>query len=953
MGLSFAARNAAGIPEIEVEISAGIYRPENRNGNPGQKRKAIRHTVSGIRLCPGSQTVPLEIGDLEDGVYLHVRNVPCNDLILVSVMLVNGMEVQENSLRQEVEQVTLFQTRLRIRPAGDTELVARPERRAAISPGDRSANLLYRKSQSFAVGHTCSAIWKERPDDPGRAESIETSWLPEARVPDMDAGGHPVFRGILRDASGAPLLRASAFANAENLLEPLLQIPAAYREWLEQAQEEVSGEYAQIAKEHRDRCEEVCASLEAGARSIALNPVCARAFRLANAAMLKQFQWKNPGAEMIWRPFQLGFILLAAPSTLRPGEPDQGWIASRRIMDLLWFPTGGGKTEAYLGLIALLLFQRRLRNPDNPDAGAGVAAIMRYTLRLLTTQQFMRASALIFACESLRRQNESLLGKTPFSIGLWVGENATPNKIREARQALAGNAAYPTPAQLVNCPACGSELEWEEKPKSIEARCANASCELAGFDPLPVWTVDEFVYRRRPSLLIGTVDKFAQIVRKEEVKGLFGLETGSPPDLIIQDELHLLTGPLGSIAGLYETMVDGLFASDGIPPKIIGSTATIRNAAAQIRSLYDREARQFPPSYLDAGDSGFAVEDAASVGRTYCGVTAAGRSMKTALEKVSASLLQSVGALAAKAPAAAALDSWWTLVGYFNSLRELGGALVLMQDETRKSAQILARLRGEPERQILEVNELTSRLSQTEVRDMLGLMATPMTAPGALDVVLASNMLSVGVDVARLGMMVVNGQPKSMSEYIQATSRVGRGATPGLVVTLHSHSRARDRSHYESFFTFHRSLYRDVEPASVTPFAPRARDRALHAVLAGLLRHLDPSLLEKPAIRKANPELLEKVRAFILERAARIDAQDALSGQELDRLLHEWRQRAPEYYWLQAGNSSALMHSAEDAAARAAAGRKPGQGWPTLNSMRAVEPGVAFRLKLRKKGAAS
>ena len=461
----------------------------------------------------------------------------------------------------------------------------------------------------------------------------------------------------------------------------------------------------------------------AGATRIAEDALMSRAFRLANLAMDVQHGWdpkKREHGPLEWRPFQLGFILLAAASVVDRQHPE------RRFMDLLWFPTGGGKTEAYFALIAFLAFFRRLSAGEDPDQGDGVAAIMRYTLRLLTTQQFVRAAAVLLACEAIRRGripeagvSSSELGSAPFSIGLWVGGEAVPNRVIDAAAALGGAPDQPTPKQLVHCPACREQLTWEhdELAGAIHVRCANEECLL--FDPeapLPIWTVDEDVYRKRPTLLIGTIDKYAQIVRRKQVNSLFGLDIGQPPDLILQDELHLISGPLGTVAGLYEAAIDRMFSSGGARPKIIGSTATIRRASEQVTSLFERETAQFPPPCIDADDSAFAVVDTGAPGRRYTGVTTTGRSAKFTLQAVAASLLQSASDGAADDRAR---DHYWTLVSYFNSLRELGGALVLMQDDVNDSLSLLAQRRGEAERQPEFIEELTSRRTQAEVRDML------------------------------------------------------------------------------------------------------------------------------------------------------------------------------------------------------------------------------------------
>lgn len=961
-GLSFATAFEGDAPMLNIAVSFGMYSPEpvkvGAKDSISWRRKQQTAHIPGVVITDLTAKIPLGISGVPDDVYLYVRKIIHGSGALVSVILVNAIQLESQAGREDIEKNTLFQVEVIVTPAGGTELVARPSRRPNIDEDDRSTGLLYRSKLEFATGHTCSARWEVSENNPNTATMVGTAWLPKSMVLDTEPAGHKVFQELLHDEKGLPVLSASWLSQAPDieLAKGLALLPSAYGKWLDMQEKKVTlselgAEYLNTAKDNMRACRKVQARMLAGAEKIGKTPVIAEAFRFANQAMLQQYRWKKGDmqAEMNWRPFQLGFILLATVSTLLDPTPDESAIKERDIMDLLWFPTGGGKTEAYLGLVAMLLFHRRLKFESSPDDGAGVAAIMRYTLRLLTTQQFMRASALVFACEEIRRAHKDRLGTIPFSIGLWIGGGATPNKTDEAKQALDGDKSLPSPAQLSQCPACRQRLTWVAKgtPLEVHAKCTNKACTLAVLDHLPIWTVDEDIYRKCPSLLIGTVDKFAQLVRQEATNSLFGASKACPPDLIVQDELHLISGPLGSLTGLYEALVDKLFSQNGLRPKIIGSTATIRKASEQVRALYNRKTEQFPPACIDAGDSGFAIEKPNSSGRVYCGVTTAGRSAKFTIQAVSASLLQSTYALVQNSAMETnpLLDNWWTLVAYFNSLRELGGALVLMQDDVHDAIDTIAYRRKEKRREPTEVKELTSRLGQDEVRNMLDDLEVKQTDGGALDIVLASSMLSVGVDISRLGLMVVNGQPKGMSEYIQATSRVGRGDIPGLVVSILNNAKSRDRSHYENFSTWHESLYRDVEPASVTPFAPRARDKALHAVVVGLVRHMIPDLLKAPDISRASPQELRDLTDFLVNRAYDIDPEETTVRNEIDAILDKWRTRVVTDYWKSGSSGKSLLQGAEDAATKQAAGQALGDAWPTPNSMRTVEPSVPFRLK--------
>lgn len=969
-GLSFAitADDDAG-PSLNITVSCGTYTAveprdddsgdaDDSEGEQPPRRRRLEwqrtsHHVTLADVSLPETSDPKEL-TLEEhglpGMGLFIKTSNWGSGWLVTVAMVNQQEILEEDRRRDIEEKTFFQTRLEINPGRSTRIRSRPAVPKGGEDGDvRAANLLYRNAAEFAVGHTCSAGWEAEGNSV--AEAVYTAWLPRARVARTSSSGHRVFDKLRKREDGlAPLSTGwLSSASVAPLVEGLSLLPEAYDDWIGEQRARASSlpeEFAEQASDHIAQCEQVAEGMREGIQTLREDHQVLLAFQLANKAMEVQRRWLHPDESAFsWRPFQLGFLLLSLPSLARQDHP------GRKIMDLLWFPTGGGKTEAYLALIAFTLFHRRLRFPENPDNGAGVAVIMRYTLRLLTAQQFQRASALILACENLRRGNElpvnaqqDALGSVPFSIGLWVGSNATPNTVKDAAEVFLQGKPH-SPAQLEDCPACGTRLHWRptDDLSAVEVRCTNASCPLGSSgDLLPVWTVDEDVYRETPSLVIGTIDKFAQIVRRTETGRLFGRQTPHPPpELIIQDELHLITGPLGTMAGAYEIAVDRLCSEGGTRPKIIGSTATIRRAEPQIKALFNRRTRQFPPPGLDASDSAFGVLDTQSPDRLYVGVTTAGRSAKFALQAVSASLLQS-----ASVPAMSQeeRDAYWTLVAYFNSLRELGGALVLMQDDVGASLQEYAERRSEVARDARIVDELTSRVSQIEIRDKLQELTRGADDANAIDVLLASNMISVGVDVPRLGLMVVNGQPKAIAEYIQATSRVGRGGVGGLIVTLYNNAKARDRSHYETFATWHSTLYREVEASSVTPFASRARDRTLHAPLVAMVRHLEAEMRDEPVLSADREQAVRKYAELIVARARDVDADevDAVRAQ-LEELIEMWSNRAPlKDYWNDYRTKTSLLIGAEKAAARRAAGRLPAEAWPTPNSLRNVDPGTPF-----------
>lgn len=972
-GISFAVESISGTPELEISFAAGRYRlecSEEERGSldgadPDEGAEAAKgDELPGAQEDPGPQLLwkrsPVSVEPVrilldrsiqtvalpEANLRLTIRSIGWDSKWLVTVSAVNTCEHGAGDGRAAMEEACMFQTDLSVRCVpGSARFHRRPVTWRAADDDTRSAELIYRNAAEFAVGHTSSATWEV--DEEGEIERVKTAWLVESLVPGMSASGDPAFKACVRDGADPYSASWLAEASGSSLREGLAAFVGCYETWVQSQADRIpalpEGVRAQ-ARLHITRGQRVISRMKGSITALEKSGSAEAAFRLANQAMLMQRRWANPDEDDLkWRPFQLAFLLLSMVSLAERRHPD------REVADLIWFPTGGGKTEAYLGLIAFVLFHRRL---VDGAAGAGVSVIMRYTLRLLTIQQFERAAALISACERLRL-GEGLprgisvdLGITPFSIGLWVGRDSTPNRVQEAVAALRDDSPS-TPRQLTTCPCEKSvRLRWSRyrDPDSIRATCSDPSCCWGSPEtPLPVWTVDEDIYREQPSLVIGTIDKFAQIVRNPDTASLFGLiGDRMPPDLIIQDELHLISGPLGTVAGIYEAAVDELCTREGVRPKIIASTATIREADAQIRALFNRATCLFPPPMIDAENSGFAVIDQAMPGRLYAGVTTAGRSAKYTLQAISASVLQAVSEALESGEQEA--DWYATLVAYFNSLRELGGALVLMQDDVERSLIELAERRAEKTRELSEVAELTSRVSSAEVREILDQLEVPHGKPGTVDVLLASNMISVGVDISRLGAMIVNGQPKGMAEYIQATSRVGRGRVPGLVVSISNDAKTRDRSRYETFRTWHSTLYRDVEATSVTPFSSRSRDRSLHAALVALVRHTVRGMREGPALDARTVTTVEALAKRIVTRAREVDPDEADAVKtELDEIVARWRERAGlTKYWNDRQVNTSLLISAEEAAKRRETGRSAGQAWPTPNSMRNVEPSVQF-----------
>lgn len=915
-----------------------------------------------------SSTKDLAKGALQ--LYYLVRPVE-DGVVTVTVVLRNTQPKPPSGTDKDV--ACWFQVGLSVHTETPA-IVDRSKLRKKVpdDPDLASSELLYRNHMVFGAGHGC-AVEVAPADVNGRfCQRVSTTFVPRQDV-------HRSMAGASESNLSLGFMSSASRAGVVSELELLAQ---EYSSWITASSASASEDVLSgvpehlrtIAGMHMTQATEARNRIQAGINLLATDEAAFKAFQLANEAMHMQRSrqdWVRNGPEgdfelneQSWRPFQIAFILINLPSVTN----DQH--AERDIADLLWFPTGGGKTEAYLGLVAYLLFLRRLRDPSV----RGVAVIMRYTLRLLTIQQFERAAMLICSLESVRLKDEARLGSTPFGIGLWVGSGATPNDIRTAKTNLGKlktnqEVVEGNPKQIEACPWCGTRLTVEDyrtlkNPERMVVSCSNSACDF--FEGLPVHIVDTDVYRERPELIIGTVDKFAGMSWRGEIATLFGRlhPNDLGPDLIIQDELHLISGPLGSTVGLFETAVDlaagGIERQNASPlrkPKVIASTATIRRAAQQIRSVFNRDSRLFPPPGLDPDDSFFANKAPADEfgTRQYVGVLASGTSHATLMVRTYASLLHSADAI--EGASDEDRDPYWTLMGYFNSLRVLGSAYLQVYDDVRARLNLLARREGRDVSRGIQLSELTSRVENHLIPEALKALEKRLgSGLTPEDVVLATNMISVGLDVDRLGLMAVMGQPQSSAEYIQATSRVGR-KYPGLVVTIFNAARTRDRSHYESFNDFHAALYRAVEATSATPFAARSRDRGLHAALVSSLRMLLPDLRGNAgAVRDESPAV-DQVMAWIRDRVALVDSGEAdATMKELERLLNIWRQAALADSDLPYEKSRTAPHALLVDSGKALADpdfvySTSSLPWPTPRSMRDVDAETTLRPAPMRKDA--
>lgn len=983
-----------------------------------------------------------------------VRAKNANGDRLVTLFLINAQEEPDTNR----DTAWLFQPELIVRAEVGASKRAIFRRRPVLGADGmdserESLEMIYRNRVEFAVGHGV-AVHAVTADDVTLATEVRTVVLPQYEVqvtetPGLDPADRPAMREMVE--SGLLDMQRLATLDVTELADALSLLTKDYAAWIAEQRtrigEDVIG-YDTQAGQAMDRCQEIQTRLQQGIDTLKNDEKALAAFRFANRAMAIQRVRSQYALEVrrgrdvtvgqfdlpknrSWRPFQLAFLLLSIPSLADPTHPDRVQPMEAHA-DLLWFPTGGGKTEAYLGVAAFTMAIRRLQGKlGGYDGSRGLAVIMRYTLRLLTLQQFQRATALICAMEVLRREalaaGDSSLGHEPFTIGLWVGNKVTPGTTEDSHRAIEDirnpgkyHAGAASPVQLTSCPWCGSDIapgrdvEIDKNHGRTLVYCGDKKgrCEFSrgkssksAHPGIPVLTVDEEIYHRPPTMMIATVDKFAMMAWRGQVRTLFGRvsqecerhgllwheadccngnhQAGKglpavkvknvrpirPPDLIIQDEFHLISGPLGTMVGLYESAVDELcgWTLDGktVKPKIVASTATVRKAKEQVNNVFMRRVSVFPPHGLDVEDNYFSVQRPIDErpGRRYLGVCSPGSSRPAMLIRVYTAFLTAAQALFDRFGDAA--DPYMTMVGYFNSLRELGGMRRLAEDDVQtRSYRVQMSMVERPalaQRSVNNIRELTSRVSSQDIPKYLDDLEVKFKAAfdsgtgkyvtkwnegdtRAIDVVLATNMLSVGVDVNRLGLMAVNGQPKGTAEYIQATSRVGR-SFPGLVCTVLTWARPRDLSHYETFEHYHATFYKHVEAQSVTPFSPRAMDRGLTGALLSLMRlendAFSPNVGAGELDKSDKPEITEVIDVLV-RRAWNVSETPTiknLAERELKERADEWAKQVSV-----PGRTLAYEKRGAQAATMVGLVKSPGihawDNWTVPMSMREVEPGV-------------
>lgn len=960
IGISFYVQSD--LNGLNLDVCWGDYSKSSRKYTGKDEKEHSRAVYTRI---PMKETVRVVFADFtrtndyplvcDSNVHVHLSRIPLKGgYSLVTAYVVNKRKNPANSTERLMFQVELKAHAEDGRPVFIAEHICRE-----ILAADE---FYFAQRPILGRGRGCAAVW-DKPVN-GKTTSISTAFIPEYEFPGVSAA----LDGF--DQYYFSTLTMSKKAKKDETIGKLKTLADSYDSWITKTlsgskQMEDQAFRERIGNTVIGRCQDALRRIREGIHIIETDDTAFEAFCFMNCVIflqnsIKNYAKKHGTDEVVcsftdfirqkgkssnfgWRPFQIAFILMNLAGIVNPEHPD------REIVDLLYFPTGGGKTEAYLGLMAFAIANRRLRATEDSEYNldGGVTVMLRYTLRLLTTQQRDRITKMVVAAEKIRRQAYPRFGTEPISIGFWVGGGVTPNKFEEFiekpdRPQDARSAVNHVCKQLLTCPFCGKPLKEENfyidtDRKTIEIYCSDRDCEFYkyrdGRYPIPVYLVDEEIYSKCPTIILSTVDKFARLPWDVNTNALFGrvnrkcsrdgyvaigaehgrhnrtetLPTSTltdirpflPPELIIQDELHLITGPLGTVYGAYETIIEDMCTHDGIRPKYVVSTATIKNAEEQTRCLYARKnTTQFPPNGFEIGDSFFIREIPVDDNpfRKYVGICAPGQSMKNALLWIYAIILQAAYTYSLQEEYRDVIDPYYTLVGYFNSIRELGGAVRLLQDDIPKRIHRIKRKYGlEKERYLYRNEEITSRMASFRIPEKLSQLETTFEKKGCLDTAIATNMIAVGMDVDRLGLMAVTGQPKQNSEYIQATSRIGR-SHPGLVVTLYNAYRPRDLSHYENFTGYHAQLYRFVEGTTATPFSARARDRVLHALVISAIRLNYPQMANNPdaaAIVSLTDEQIATVRKMIIDRlnivkpSAIADAED-----EINQFIEWWKLRA-------------------------------------------------------------
>lgn len=941
---------------------------------------------------------------LKDYLWLHIKLYEqYNNKYVIKVFIENTLlfpRTKFSIAKESLNQACLFQIEIKVetpylQPFNDYKS------NLYKSQEDRMLDFLYREKLSYGIGHNTACTWENCENDAQKPQWISSTFLPQFNVRNQSTDISCIDKKCLE------IMQLSDFCSDKTKIIPNLKsLSTSYSDWIEKENEnnnKLKEQDKLLGLSNIQKCKKIQARMQNGIGLLEKNPLAFRAFQLANTAIYLQMfqnQWhfsnqkdgfdafertENPqfsyqeyatkdypdsNRKPSWRPFQLAFILQCLSSLIEEDSDD------RDLVDLLYFPTGGGKTEAYLALSAFLIFWRRLKYPKNYG---GVNIIIRYTLRLLSAQQFERATKLILACEFIRK-NQANLGSDKISIGFWVGGSTIPNKISDAQEKLKktlerlNNKLHTiNPFQLSNCQWCNTKIIGKvhtdanstighrfNRRNQLNSFCLNPNCEYSeANDGLPIILIDEDIYNNPPTVLFATVDKFAQLAWKGEATSLFNHNDDRKPELIIQDELHLLNGPLGSLVGLFENVILSLCTTDRQRPKIIASTATVKNVEEQVKGLYSRSVEIFPQNITNADDTFFSKTLSESK-RRYVGILPTGKTQTMTSLRLNAALLFARLELWKDITDKTEVDQFWTILSYFKSLKHIG------RFSNKITAELLPEIKQLQVRYLMNVYpyynnysklpyrhlELTSRIANEKIKKNLDKLEISFDGDlekyKSFDIVLATNMISVGLDVGRLGIMLMNGMPLNTAEYIQASSRVAR-KNEGLVFSLFDPNNTRDLSYFEDFVPFHKTFYKQVEPISITPFAESALDKLLFTSIVAYFRHkmgYAANNMATALITNGNKQKLTNELNQLFNNHAFADIEDKQAIASLINVLsQEWE------YKIQ-GSSNLHYYGTRQTNQRVQNLLKPIQERINsddkligMQSMRSVEPNVSIRIK--------
>jgi superfamily II DNA/RNA helicase len=935
-----------------------------------QQTIPIKNTAKPVELSFESSSHP------QTKIGYNVKVVKQSDRQYVKVQLVNiSKKHPANSFSNRNENLNLksiFQAEVKVSSNNFLPYKQFNSDKTGIDEEAKELEFIYRSVENYAIGHNCSTYGNENHTE------VKTTFLPVQNIKDVT---NTFGANDAKLQNTLDLRNLSVWGLDQNqVIDHLNYFVNQYGDWIsgqvienqkENSNSEIGSQIILRQKQNFDRLKSNILLLD--------DPDIFRAYQIANTAMyiqliisndinfgntekelseastenLKDLDFfKNYDAQSrksegkipfipSYRPFQLAFLLLNIEGIVNPESDDR-----TNIVDLIWFPTGGGKTEAYLAVTAFTIAFRRLSNETGYE---GTTVIMRYTLRLLTAQQFERASKLITTLEFLRKQADfkDALKDEPITIGLWVGMSSTPNKLKDAKsqieeidkecekrnrkKELIGNPEEKNTFQINSCPWCGTKLVTKKIPKGgnlvwthgfkeaksdFKISCNNSNCTCS--EKIPVQVVDELLYENPPTLLFGTVDKFAMLSWQDRAHQFFNsLDSDKlPPDLIIQDELHLLSGPLGSITGIFESIIEILSTKEKRTPKIIASTATTRNTEHQVQKLYgNRKVNIFPPSGINHDNSFFAREESSKSKRRYLGFMPTGKTNVDTQLQILAHLLVARMEVFTDKDTKEAINNYWTVVSYYNSLKDVGRTFNKVGDEvstfTSTLQYRLASLFGADMKDLTfnyfglsnRTKELTSRIESNKIKSVLNEIERTFnqdkierSAKGntyinnVVDFVLATNMISVGIDISRLNVMLINGIPKNIAEYIQASSRVGR-RSKGLVISLMNPNRAREKSYFEHFNNFHQAFYKSVEPISITPFTENTIEKMLSSLIVSYVRNKVPGMAGNKDVVHFQKEMIDPLKEYIKQRFPDDEHSINLFEKHLDNLAYDWIER--------------------------------------------------------------